>query len=284
MEWLFTDGPQPVVGVAGATLAGASMVVALVLRQRATAHSGTLAAVFVADASSVLRVVAIALAVLSASVAFGADGLGNPLWLALAVLGAAVAMGLLAWRWRAAVAAHGGLAAADNTNGESRAWRRLDRLGDRYRRRRRHGSADLSGHRRPRLRSPTPLDTGADWRTTWLRGRHRRRHIPLSFPITGPLDDRSSSLASHPTRQRHFGRAGRGVHRHHQARSSDFIDSMIRVRAGRRGGRERASRERARRNSCLGRRGHRGADRRARAAAPVAGELVLTPEPRHLTD
>ena len=108
MEWLFTDGPQPVVGAAGATLAGASMVVALVLRQRSTAHSGTLAAVFVADASSVLRVVAIALAVLSASVAFGADGLGSPLWLTLAVLGAAVAMGLLAWRWRAAMAAHGG--------------------------------------------------------------------------------------------------------------------------------------------------------------------------------
>ena len=108
MEWMFTDDPQPVLGAAGATLAGASMVVALVLRQRAIARSGTVAAVFVADASSVLRVLAIVLAVLSASMAFGAEGLGRPASFVLAVLGAAVAVGLLAWRWRAAVAGHGG--------------------------------------------------------------------------------------------------------------------------------------------------------------------------------
>jgi hypothetical protein len=108
VEWLLTDGPKPVLGAAGATLAGASMVAAMTLRHRAIEHSGTVAAVFVADASSVMRVVAIALAVLSASVAFGVEGLGMPLWLVLATIGGAVALGLLAWRWRAAVAAHDG--------------------------------------------------------------------------------------------------------------------------------------------------------------------------------
>ena len=108
MEWLLTEGPQPVVGAAGATVAGAAMVVAMVLRHRAAANSGTVAAVFVADASSVFRVVAIALAVVSASVAFGLEGLGSPLWFALALVGAGVALVLLGWRWRVALAAHGG--------------------------------------------------------------------------------------------------------------------------------------------------------------------------------
>lgn len=107
MEWLFTEGPQPVVGAAGATAAGAAMVAAMVLRHRAAANSGTVAAVFVADAGSVFRVVAIALAVVSAGVAFGLEGLGSPLWFALALVGAGVALGLLGWRWRVALAAHG---------------------------------------------------------------------------------------------------------------------------------------------------------------------------------
>ena len=103
-----SDGPHPLVGAAGAMLAAAALVTALLLRQRAIAHRGSLAAVFAADAGSVLRVIAIALAVLSASVAFGADGLGIPLWLVLVVIGGAVALGLLTWRWYAAVGAQEG--------------------------------------------------------------------------------------------------------------------------------------------------------------------------------
>ena len=108
MEWFVSEGPYPVVGVGGALVAAAALVTALWLRQRALAHRGTVAAVFAADASSVLRVVAIALAVLSASVAFGADGLGIPLWFVLATVGALLALALLIWRWYTAVGAQEG--------------------------------------------------------------------------------------------------------------------------------------------------------------------------------
>lgn len=108
MEWFLSEGPHPIVGAGGAMLAAAALVAALWLRQRALANRATVAAVFAADAGSVLRVVAIALAVLSASVAFGVDGLGIPLWLVLAMIGGATALGLLTWRWYAAVGAQEG--------------------------------------------------------------------------------------------------------------------------------------------------------------------------------
>ena len=105
MESLLADGPQPVLGTAGATLAGFLMVAALVLRHRTSRYGGTVVAVFLADVSSVLRVLAVAVGVVSAALAFGFEGVGHPLWLVVAFMAAAVAGALLIWRWRASLPA-----------------------------------------------------------------------------------------------------------------------------------------------------------------------------------
>jgi hypothetical protein len=100
MEWLAADAPQPVLGAAVGTMAGVLMVAALLLQARIARYRGTVSAVFMADARSVLRVLGVIFAVQSIAIAFGAEGLARPLWLVLAVLGAALALGLLASRWR----------------------------------------------------------------------------------------------------------------------------------------------------------------------------------------
>lgn len=100
MEWMFADGAQPVLGVAGATLAGLLGVGALVLRRRADRFEGTVVAVFLGDAAIVLGSLAATVGVVSAGLALGVEGVGRPLWLLVALIGAGVAGSLLVWRWR----------------------------------------------------------------------------------------------------------------------------------------------------------------------------------------
>ncbi|MDQ2941448.1 MAG: hypothetical protein M3R05_04575 [Chloroflexota bacterium] len=104
MEWLVGDRAQPVLGVAGLTLAGLLGVGAVVLRRRADRFQGSVLSVFLSDAGTVLAVLAVTVGLVSAALAAGVEGVGRPLWLVIAVTGSAVAGGLLIWRWRGEVA------------------------------------------------------------------------------------------------------------------------------------------------------------------------------------
>lgn len=100
MEWLVRDQAQPVLGVAGLTLAGLLGVGALLLRHRADRFEGLVLTVFLSDAGTVLGVLAITLSLVSAALALGIEGIGRPLWLLIAIMALAISVGLLGWRWR----------------------------------------------------------------------------------------------------------------------------------------------------------------------------------------
>ncbi len=100
VEWLVSDQPQPVVGVAGLTLAGLLAVIGSLLRRRAERFEGTVLSVFVSDAGTVVSVLALTVALVSAGLALGVEGVGRPLWLLIAVMAVTVAAALLVWRWR----------------------------------------------------------------------------------------------------------------------------------------------------------------------------------------
>ena len=104
MDWLLADGAQPVLGAAAATAAGLLAVGAFALRRRADRFDNSVLSVFLSDAGTVLGALAVTLAVVSAALAFGVEGVGTPLWLVVTVVGAAIAGGLLVWRWRAELA------------------------------------------------------------------------------------------------------------------------------------------------------------------------------------
>lgn len=100
MEWLLADGARPVLGVAGATVAALLALGAVALRRRADRFDNSVLSVFLGDAGTVLRSLAVAVAVVSAALALGVEGVGRLLWLLVAFGGAAIAIGLLVWRWR----------------------------------------------------------------------------------------------------------------------------------------------------------------------------------------
>jgi len=100
VEWLVGDQAQPVLGVAGLTLAGLLALGALLLRRRADGFEGSVLSVFLSDAGTVLGVLAVTLALVSSALALGIEGVGRPLWLVIALVGLAVAVALLVWRWR----------------------------------------------------------------------------------------------------------------------------------------------------------------------------------------
>jgi hypothetical protein len=108
VEWLVTDRPQPVVGVAGLTLAGLLAVVGLLLRRRGERVGGTILSVFLTDAGTVLGVLALTVGLVSAALALGVEGVGRPLWLVIAVMAVTFAVALLTWRWRGEFASHAG--------------------------------------------------------------------------------------------------------------------------------------------------------------------------------
>ncbi len=104
MDWLLADGAQPVPGMAGATAAGLLAVGASVLRRRADRFDNSVLSVFLSDAGTMLSSLAVTVAVVSAALAFGVEGVGRPLWLIVALACVAIAGGLLVWRWRAELA------------------------------------------------------------------------------------------------------------------------------------------------------------------------------------
>jgi len=104
LDWLFADGPQPLLGVAGGAAAAVLAAVGLALRHRGARHAGTVLALFMADVSGVLFALAIAVGVVSAALTLGVEGPGSPIWLLVAVLGAVAALALLGWRWRTSLA------------------------------------------------------------------------------------------------------------------------------------------------------------------------------------
>lgn len=108
MEWLVSDQPQPVLGVAGLTVAGALAVGGLLLRRRADRFEGSVLSVFLSDAGTVLAVLAVTFALVSGALALGIEGIGSPLWLLIAAVGLAVCLALLVWRWLGEIAPQAG--------------------------------------------------------------------------------------------------------------------------------------------------------------------------------
>lgn len=103
-----SDQAQPILGVAGLTLAGVLAVGALMLRRRADRFEGSVLSVFLSDSGTVLGVLAVSVGLVSAALALGIEGVGRPLWLVIALIGIAVAGGLLVWRWRGELATQAG--------------------------------------------------------------------------------------------------------------------------------------------------------------------------------
>jgi len=106
VEWLVSDQPRPVVGVAGLTLAGLLAVIGSLLRRRAERFEGMVLSVFLSDAGTVLSVLALTVALVSAGLALRVEGVGRPVWLLIAVMAVTVAAALLVWRWRGEFASH----------------------------------------------------------------------------------------------------------------------------------------------------------------------------------
>lgn len=79
MAWLLADEAQPV--------------------------EGSSAAIFFSDTSTVLAVLGVASALVSAAIALGFEGLGRPLWLLIVIAALALAAVLLVRKWRAEVSA-----------------------------------------------------------------------------------------------------------------------------------------------------------------------------------
>lgn len=100
MEWLVGDQAQPILGVAGLTLAGALAAAALLLRRRAHRFEGSVVSIFLSDAGSVLSVLAVTVSLVSVALALGVEGIGRPLWLIIALVGLVISAALLVWRWR----------------------------------------------------------------------------------------------------------------------------------------------------------------------------------------
>ena len=105
MAWLLADGAQPVLGVAGLTVAALCGVLAAVSRQRAARIEGSVVSVFFSDSGMVLTVLAVAAALVSAAIMLGFEGLGRPLWLLIVIAAVALAAALLVRKWRAEIAA-----------------------------------------------------------------------------------------------------------------------------------------------------------------------------------
>lgn len=108
MEVLVTDQAQPVLGVAGLTLAGLLAVGSLLLRRRADRFAGSVLSVFLSDSGTVLGVLAVSIGLVSAALALGIEGVGRPLWLLIVAVGLAISVALLVWRWRGELATQAG--------------------------------------------------------------------------------------------------------------------------------------------------------------------------------